>query len=269
MLHGISLPNFGVYADPIRIVHLARLAEDSGWNGFFLWDHISYADRLETSDPWAQLGAIAATTETIAIGTMVTPLPRRRPWVVAREATTIDHLSRGRMILGVGIGTPPDEEFGRFGEPTDARIRADKLDEGLQILRGMWSGQPFAHEGNHYTIARTTFAPTPAQTPTIPIWVGAAWPNRRPMRRALRFEGVFPFKQDMSEWTTPQVEELVSFVTEGGRDPAEFDVVISGTFDQGRERGQEYGKAGATWFLSGPSYDDSLSDVEAQIARGP
>jgi alkanesulfonate monooxygenase SsuD/methylene tetrahydromethanopterin reductase-like flavin-dependent oxidoreductase (luciferase family) len=251
------------------MVHLARLAEDSGWDGFFLWDHISYADGLETSDPWALLGAIAATTEKIAVGPMVTPLPRRRPWVVAREATTIDHLSGGRLILGVGIGTPPDEEFGRFGEPTDARIRADKLDEGLQILHGMWSGRPFAHEGNHYTIDETTFAPTPAQKPTIPIWVGAAWPNRRPMRRALKFEGVFPFKTDMSEWTSGQVEELVSFVAEGGRDPAEFDVVISGSFDQGRERRQEYDEAGATWFLSGPGPDDSLSDVESAIARGP
>jgi alkanesulfonate monooxygenase SsuD/methylene tetrahydromethanopterin reductase-like flavin-dependent oxidoreductase (luciferase family) len=266
---GISVPNFGVYADPNWIVHLALLAEDSGWDGFFLWDHIAYANGLETADPWTQLAAIAVTTKRIAIGPMVTPLPRRRPWVLARQATTVDHLSGGRLILGVGIGTPPEAEYGRFGEPTDARIRADKLDEGLDIVRGIWSGEPFAHEGTHYTVEETRFAPTPAQTPTIPIWVGATWPNRRPLRRALRFEGVFPFMADMSEWTSEQVEELVSFVVEGGRDPAEFDVVISGPFQRGRERGREYGEAGATWFLSGPGQDHSVSDVEAQIGRGP
>lgn len=269
MRHGISVPNFGIYADPNRIVELARLAEASGWDGFFLWDHISYLDGLETADPWIQLAAIAASTKQIAIGPMVTPLPRRRPWVLARQATTVDHLSGGRLILGVGIGTPAEAEYGRFGEPTGARIRADMLDEGLEIVRGMWSGRPFAHEGTHYTVRESTFAPAPAQTPFIPIWVGATWPNRRPLRRALRFEGVFPFKADLTEWAAEEVAELVTFAEENGRDPADFDVVISGSFENGRSKGQEYGEAGATWFLSGPGQEDSPADVESHISSGP
>lgn len=269
MRHGISVPNFGAYADPEPTIEMAVLAEEAGWDGFFVWDHIAPMDRLDTADPWVLLAAIATRTSRMAIGPMVTPLPRRRPWVVARQATTLDHLSRGRLIVGVGLGTPPDEEFGRFGEPTDAQVRADMLDEGLDILRGMWSGQPYAHDGEHYTVRESVFAPTPAERATIPIWVGATWPNQRPMRRALRFEGVFPVKADMSEWTSEQVEELVSFVTESGNDPTELDVVISGSFEGGRERGRQYAEAGATWFLSGPGQDDSLSDVEAQIARGP
>ncbi|MGD2100728.1 MAG: LLM class flavin-dependent oxidoreductase [Acidimicrobiia bacterium] len=269
MRFGISVPNFGVYGDAPSLVRLAELAEGSGWDGFFVWDHISIADDLETLDPWALLGAVAVRTGRIAIGPMVTPLPRRRPWVVARQTTTVDDLSRGRLILGVGIGTPPEEEFGRFGEPTDARTRAEMLDEGLDILRGMWSGEPFAHEGTHYTVEETTFAPTPAGRPTIPIWVGATWPNRKPLRRAARFEGVFPFKADMSEWRTHEVDQLVSVITEDRGSLEDYDVVISGSFDEGRKRGSELEEAGATWFISGPGYGDSLADVEAQISSGP
>jgi len=264
---GISVANFARYADPELIVRWAGLAETSSWDGFFLWDHIAVAEGWDHSDPWVELGAIAQVTDRIAIGPMVTPLPRRRPWVVARQATTVDHLSGGRLILGVGIGNPPEEEFGRFGEPTDDRERADLLDEGLEILKGMWSGEPYSHSGEHLSVARSTFGPTPVQQPTIPIWVAAMWPNRRPMRRAARFEGVFPFK--MGTWSVDEVLHLASIMNDFRGDLEGFDLVISGSFLDGSEFGGEYADAGATWYLAVPRPGDTVDDVEAAIRRGP
>ena len=269
MQYGTSLPNFGGYADPELVLRLAGLAEAAGWDGFFLWDHIAVADQLETADPWTLLGAIATRTERIRLGTMVTPLPRRRPWVVARQATTIDHLSRGRLTLGVGIGSPPEEEFGRFGEPTDTRVRAEMLEEGLDILRGMWSGERFAHDGDHYMVGPTVFAPTPVQTPTIPIWVGGSWRKEAPLRRAMRFDGLFPVKMDMSEWKVDEIADLVSFIVEERGTVDGFEVVISGSFDRARSQGPAYEQAGATWLLSMPRLGDTPSDIESQIALGP
>jgi alkanesulfonate monooxygenase SsuD/methylene tetrahydromethanopterin reductase-like flavin-dependent oxidoreductase (luciferase family) len=269
MRRGVSLPNFGDFADPAQMLELAGLAEATGWDGFFLWDHIAVDDGLETADPWTMLGAISVVTDRIRLGTMITPLPRRRPWVVARQATTVDHLSQGRLVLGVGIGSPADEEFGRFGEPTDARVRADMLDEALGVLQGIWGGEPFAHQGTHYHIAETVFAPRPMQTPSIPIWVAAEWPNRRPLRRAARFDGVFPVKTDMSGWCPEEVQRLVSIVVADRGTTAAFDVVISGSFDLGRERGAELERAGATWFLAVPQMGDTPGAVATELADGP
>lgn len=269
MRYGVSVPNFGSFADPIRLVRLAVVAEEAGWDGFFVWDHMAVDDGLETLDPWTILGVVAATTDRISLGPMVTPLPRRRPWVVARQATTVDHLSGGRLTLGVGIGNPPDEEFGRFGEPTDDRVRADMLDEALHVIQRMWSGEAFTHRGEHYTVRESSFAPTPVRPQGIPIWVAATWPNRRPLLRATRYQGAFPFKADMSSWTTDDLGELVSFLSVRRGDLDGFDVVISGPFDQARSRSEEFGRAGVTWMLSTPGMGDSIDDVEVQLANGP
>lgn len=269
MRHGISVPNFGPFADPDLTVGLAVIAEEAGWDGFFVWDHIAPMDGLDTADPWTLLAAVATSTNRVAIGPMVTPLPRRRPWVVARQTTTLDHLSQGRLILGVGLGTPPDEEFGRFGEPTDPRVRADMLEEGLEIIQGMWTGQHFAHDGEHYTVSESVFAPTPAGRSRIPIWVGATWPNRRPLRRATRFDGVFPFKMDMTEWRDDEVEQLISFVVGERGGLTDFDVALSGSFDESRRRSSYFESAGVTWFLAGPDQGGSIDDLRAEISRGP
>lgn len=176
MRFGLSFPNFGSYGEPGALVALARRAEEAGWEGFFVWDHVVVADSMPIADPWVVLGAIAQTTSSIRLGPMVAALPRHRPWNVARQAVSLDRLSKGRMILGVGIGFPPREEFGTFHEPQDPRVRADMLDEGLSIVEGVWSGQAFAHNGRHYQIEQTAFAPRHCKNLGSP----SGWPPASP-----------------------------------------------------------------------------------------
>ena len=168
MRFGITVPNIDGFADPAFLVQLARDAEAAGWDGFFLWDHMIYRRPWRPIiDPWVALGAVASATSSIRLGTAVTPLPRRRPWKVAREVATLDHLSGGRAILGVGLGAPNDE-FDRFGEDSDARVRAEKLDESLTIIDGLWTGEPFSFEGKHFNVGEIRFLPKPVQ-PRVPI----------------------------------------------------------------------------------------------------
>ena len=152
MKYGIDIPNFGYWADPRHVAEFAREIEEAGWDGLSIWDHLLLWPGNVVGDPWIALAAAAATTDRISLMMMVTPLPRRRPWKVAREANSLDQLSSGRFILGVGIGYPPEEEFGAFGEPTDDRLRADMLDEGLDVITGLWGGEPFSYEGDHYQL---------------------------------------------------------------------------------------------------------------------
>ena len=250
-------------------VELAVLAEASGWDGFFVWDHIVVADGMPVGDPWVHLGAIAQATDRLTIGPMVTPVPRRRPWVLARQATAVDHLSRGRLILGVGIGFPPSEEFATFGEPTGDRERADMLDEGLEVLEGMWTGEEFGYDGRHYSVRPTRFAPMPVRAGGIPIWVAASWANLRPLRRAARFQGVFPVKMDMSAWTPAEVEELAAIMQQERGGLAGFDVVVGGALGAGRDVVHDYQSAGATWFIGGPDPERAVDGLRAAIAAGP
>ncbi|MFW9794927.1 MAG: LLM class flavin-dependent oxidoreductase, partial [Candidatus Thorarchaeota archaeon] len=157
MKYGIYISNFALRGDPNKFLELAVAAEDAGWDGFFMWDH-NYAGKDELiADPWITLAAIAARTKKIRIGTTVTPLPRRRPEKVAREVATLDILSNGRFILGVGLGGSSDNDYRSFGEDIDLKTRAEKLEESLTILEGLWSGQPFSFSGKHYTIHEVTF----------------------------------------------------------------------------------------------------------------
>lgn len=241
MRYAISIPNFGDWADPRTMIGLAREAEAAGWDGFFLWDHIRFrATPLAVYDPWVLLAAIAAGTERLLIGPMVTPLPRRRPWVVARQAITIDHLSGGRLMLGVGLGEPVDVELGAFGEPVDLKVLAARLDEGLAILDGLWSGEEFSFEGTHYRLAPMTFLPRPVQRPRIPIVVAGYWPHKRPIRRAARWDGMNAlFPQPIDDWQgkfAGLVAELRSLredpdapfeVFDGGYTPGDDDPVLS------------------------------------------
>jgi alkanesulfonate monooxygenase SsuD/methylene tetrahydromethanopterin reductase-like flavin-dependent oxidoreductase (luciferase family) len=189
MKYAVSLPNGGASAHPRKLAEFARLAEASGWEAVFLEDYIIWQGHNEvpTYDPWVALAAMAVATESIRLGTMVTPVARRRPWKLAREAVTLDHLSAGRLILGIGVGeTDIDTSFSRFGETTDLRQRAAETDEALELLARLWSGKEVTHAGAFYQLKAVRLLPKPLQKPRIPIWIGGVWPLKGPIRRALR-----------------------------------------------------------------------------------
>ncbi|NNC93767.1 MAG: LLM class flavin-dependent oxidoreductase [Acidimicrobiia bacterium] len=278
MKYGIDIPNFGYWADPRHVAEFARQIEDAGWDGLSIWDHLLVWQGNEVGDPWIALAGAAAATDRISLMMLVTPLPRRRPWKVAREAVSLDQLSGGRFVLGVGIGYPPEEEFATFGEPTDDRLRADMLDEGLDIVTGLWSGDPFSYDGEHYQLAEVTFAPGPVQQPRIPIWVAGMWPNRRPFRRAARYDGVAPIilRDGQFEDITPEsLTEMLTYVNEHRRDDTPFDVTVPGSVlaDPARARDTiaALQEAGMTWWREGWNPDGTVSveDWHARVLQGP
>ncbi|MCC6616058.1 MAG: LLM class flavin-dependent oxidoreductase [Anaerolineae bacterium] len=254
MYFGISMPPFGDFADLAFLGETAHEAEALGWDGFFIWDHVFFDPTFHPNvDPWIALAVMAQRTTTIRIGTMITPLARRRPWVLARQTVGIDRLSHGRLTLGVGLGEPAQWDFGFFGEPTDAKQRALMLDEGLDILNGLWTGKPFRYDGQHYHIDEVTFQPTPIQTPRIPIWVGGNWPNKRPMRRAARYDGYFPILWDGG--MTPETwREALAYIRSQRTSDAPFDAVNGGRvpderWDSAAAVIQPFADVGVTWWV--------------------
>jgi alkanesulfonate monooxygenase SsuD/methylene tetrahydromethanopterin reductase-like flavin-dependent oxidoreductase (luciferase family) len=266
--YGISVPNFGSYGDVRAVASLARDAEGAGWDGFFVWDHIGGDASFgggPMCDPWVALTAIALATERIRIGTLITPLPRRRPWVLARQTVTLDRVSGGRLVLGVGLGFPP-AEYSTFGEDAGEQVRAAKLDEGLDVLAGLWSGKPFRYDGTHYRIDEIAFQPAPVQLPRIPVWVAGMWPARPPMRRAARWDGVVPMHADATPLTSPELRDIVAYVRKHRTDDAPFDVVIGGESEGDspfvwKEPHRAYEEAGATW------WNESLTDWRAPLEK--
>jgi hypothetical protein len=280
VFYGVHVQNSGDYGDPRILADLAREAEEAGWDGFFIWDHLLYSvdEMLPVVDPWIALAAIALNTRRVRIGPMVTPLARRRPWKLARETASLDVLSEGRLVLGVGLGEPAEVEFAQFGEESDARTRAAKLDEALAIVTGLWSGEPFSHEGAHYTIQESTFLPSPVQKPRIPIWVGGEWPNKPPFHRAARWDGVFPSKRGVAldEMMTPEdLGEIVGFIGQHRLLDDSFVVALGGyTPANDRSRAIEiveaYVAVGLTWWLEGMnSLRGSRQDIRERIRQGP
>jgi alkanesulfonate monooxygenase SsuD/methylene tetrahydromethanopterin reductase-like flavin-dependent oxidoreductase (luciferase family) len=278
MKFGISIPNFGDYFNVRKTAKLAREAEQSGWDGFFIWDHLLWSMHpAPVADPWVLLTAIALQTERIRIGPMVTPLSRRRPWKLARETVTLDHLSNGRLILGVGLGYFEQEEFGNFGEATEKRSRAAMLDEALEVLSGLWSGEPFRYEGKHYRVGETQFFPAALQQPRIPVWVAGIWPNRAPARRAANWDGFFPIPHEDRPLSPEEVRTIVAMMQEnrptGANEP--FDIVVSGYSEGGGAQCDvdfiaPLRAAGATWYLEAldpwrVDFDGALE----RIRRGP
>lgn len=268
MHFGVTVPNFGDYYDPRHVAELAREAEDSGWDGFFVWDHITWSTQVPVADPWVTLTAVAMSTARVRLGPMVTALPRRRPWKVARETTTLDHLSGGRLILGVGLGFHQREEFESLGEDGDPKVRAEKLDEGLDVLTGLWSGSEFSYRGKHFEVTNVRFQPEPVQEPRIPIWVAGTWPIKAPFRRAARWDGVFP----MNPFTPSQLRDVIGYVKEHRASVAPFDVVCPGR-TEGRGDSQDaetvaaLGEAGLTWWIE--LYRPLLPDLRERIRIGP
>ncbi|MDB5108650.1 MAG: Luciferase-like, subgroup [Candidatus Binatus sp.] len=276
MRYAFDTPQFGPYANPRLLAELAHEAEEAGWDAYFIWDHIQVGWPDPVADPWIALAAMAMTTKRILLGPMVTPLFRRHPWKVAREAVTLDHLSGGRVVLGVGSGGDIFGEIRAFDGPTDDKVRAEMLDESLAILLGLWSGEKFSFKGKHYTVRETEFLPTPIQKPRVPIWVAGTWPRKPPFRRAARFDGVVPVSGDIEKALTPdQFRELIAYVRAHRSTSAPFDVVVSGdTFAIDREQDRAivapYQEAGATWWFESPlPWKTPLDRVRARIRKGP
>jgi alkanesulfonate monooxygenase SsuD/methylene tetrahydromethanopterin reductase-like flavin-dependent oxidoreductase (luciferase family) len=246
---GIFVPPFDELVEPRTLAELAARAEESGWDGFFLWDHISYRPPTEAvADPWIALSAIACSTEKLRIGPLVTPLARRRVQKLARETVTLDHLSEGRLTLGVGLGGDQNGEFEPFGDPGDPKERARLLDQGLEQLSDYWARE---------------FKPPPVQQPRIPVWVAGRWPNRRPLRRAARWDGFFPI-----DLTGP--DDLAAFAEELGERLADrskpFDLVAE--IAPGGDAGP-WEAAGATWVLTSFDVQPKLRAVREAIESGP
>ncbi|MET7419707.1 LLM class flavin-dependent oxidoreductase [Dactylosporangium sp. NPDC005555] len=238
----IWLPLFDELSDPLVVASLAAQAEEAGWDGCFVWDHIRWGAPVQRlADPWITLAAVAAGTERLRIGPMVTPLPRRRPAKVARETATLDRLSGGRLTLGVGIGGDRfGGEFSKFGEQTDDRARGQMLDEALGILTAAWSGDPVHHHGAHYVVDDVTFLPRPVQRPGVPVWVAAMPGSVQPLRRAARYQGYFPVN-------LRHADQLAEALATMPAPEGPFDVAVE--LPPGGDPGP-YVRAGATWLLS-------------------
>jgi alkanesulfonate monooxygenase SsuD/methylene tetrahydromethanopterin reductase-like flavin-dependent oxidoreductase (luciferase family) len=249
MRFALDIPNFGDFSDIRLISEVAAGAEEAGWDGVFLWDHIArstaFAPGLPFADVTVALTAIALSTERVTFGTSVTPLPRRRPHKVAREFVSLDHLSGGRVVLGVGLGSPVDSEYEAFGEKAGARQRADLLDESLHVINSLWEGRPVDYDGDLLHVHTDAFVPRPIQQPRIPIWVGARWPGKpRPMRRAAAWDGFIPTRapsSDGKEGFDP--DEVAQIREQIGPGP---DLVIMPP--TGAEP-EAYEQAGASWWM--------------------
>ena len=256
--------------DPRSAAQLAAEAEAAGWDGVFTWDGIAIGEG-ETFDPWVVMAAMAMRTERVRLGAIVTPPARRRPWKLARETMTLDRLSGGRLVVPVGLGALDDGAFGKVGEPTDVRIRAEMLDESLAILEGLWSGEPFGFDGRHYRFAPMTFRPTPVQRPRIPIWVVGGWPHERSMRRVLRYDGIVTQVADPVE--VGKIAEYVAREREPGSSAAPFEIVAQGRTPvdpaQAAAAVRPYAAAGATWWIEADWEGATVESQRRRIDAGP
>jgi alkanesulfonate monooxygenase SsuD/methylene tetrahydromethanopterin reductase-like flavin-dependent oxidoreductase (luciferase family) len=246
---GIYVAPFDELADPRRVARLAARAEERGWDGFFVWDHIVYSPPVRAvADPWVTLSAVACATERVRLGPMVTPPSRRRVQKLTREAVTLDHLSAGRLVLGLGLGSARHGELAAFGDVEDPPEQARLLDAALERLGAYWAGE---------------LEPPPVQRPRIPIWLAARWPSRRPVRRAARFDGVFPIDLPGPDAVAELVAE-VGALRGAGAGP--FDVVV--TNPPGIDPAP-WAAAGATWCLTGFGPQPTEDGVRAAIDDGP
>jgi alkanesulfonate monooxygenase SsuD/methylene tetrahydromethanopterin reductase-like flavin-dependent oxidoreductase (luciferase family) len=260
MRYSVSIPPF---TNPSTIIEMATAAEAAGWDAVLLWDHLRWdpALQLDVHDPWALLAAIAARTERVRLGTCVTPVSRRRPQVLAKQLVTLDHLSGGRSMLGVGLGEPPDADFADFGDEPDPIIRAARLDEGLAVLADLISGDRVDHDGEHYRV-HADLRPGPVQRPRPPIFVAGIAPHRRPLARALRWDGFFPIGS--ADLLRP--DEIAEYL-DGVVRPRGWDLFASST--PGYEPTQ-FAAVGVTWLVGGAwPVGNWVAELSGSIADGP
>jgi alkanesulfonate monooxygenase SsuD/methylene tetrahydromethanopterin reductase-like flavin-dependent oxidoreductase (luciferase family) len=244
-------------------------AEAAGWDAFFLPDGLAIRN-IELFDPWVMMGAIAARTSRIRFGAMITPVSRRRPWKLAKECVTVDHLSNGRLIFAAGLGACPDDEaFGNVGEAVDIHIRAQRLDEGLEIIDGLWKGTEYSFSGKHFKVDRMAMSPRPLQQPRIPIWIVGVWEKPKSMQRAMAWDGLIPQRyNDQRPFSADDIRRIVEYAAQHrpvSKGPID---IISGGSTGGKEsrRAAEvvkpFGEAGATWWV------EFEPDLE-RIRQGP
>ncbi len=273
MRYGICAASIGEYAEPGRVVEAAQAAEAAGWDALLVWDHLAYAWGVPSADPWIVLAAVAQATVRLRLGTAVTPLPRRRPAVVAGAVATLDRLSGGRVIFGAGLGGVPGE-FTAFGEPAGTADRAAMLDEGLDVVTALWSGQPVRHAGRFYQVDGVTLAPLPVQRPRVPVWIGGASPPA--LRRAARWDGwIINCDDDQGAMIVPPARicddaATVTALRSVG-DGAPFDIAITGvSAGPGDPVAAAYAHAGATWWLEHiHGRRGSHASMLARISAGP
>jgi alkanesulfonate monooxygenase SsuD/methylene tetrahydromethanopterin reductase-like flavin-dependent oxidoreductase (luciferase family) len=271
---GLAVPCFR--EDPAELIRLGIEAERAGFGGFFLWDHLVWSDTGEGPpivDPWQVLAAVAVSTTRIRIGTLITPVPRRRPWQLAKETMTLDRLSGGRLILGAGLGSPSRGDFGLFGEPADERVRAELLDEGLEVLAGLWSGELFSYRGKHYTVGPVRFTPPPVQRPRIPIWIGGILPAPRPVARAARWDGMVPICDGSAQVSAQDMAAVRDRISQLRGSVAGFDLVIWAGLEPaaGEVAAQlpAYQDAGVTWWIESARPEPQWwQRTQMRVARG-
>jgi alkanesulfonate monooxygenase SsuD/methylene tetrahydromethanopterin reductase-like flavin-dependent oxidoreductase (luciferase family) len=278
MRFSINIPNFGDFADATVVARVAAEAEAAGWDGLFVWDHVVHHKNNGRSfgDPWMLLTAAALATERIKLGTLVTPVARRRPQQLARQVATLDNLTGGRVVLGAGLGGPIEDEYGAFGEPTDPKLLAERLDEGLHLLDRYWSGERVMHEGSHFEVDDVALLPTPVQRPRVPVWIGGFWPHRPPMRRAARWDGAVPLFLSAKHGHIPPVDEVRDLVAYVGaqRDSDSnrpFEIVLGGaTPSDDAEARHALGplvEAGATWWDERQIQNDRITELDPVLRR--
>jgi alkanesulfonate monooxygenase SsuD/methylene tetrahydromethanopterin reductase-like flavin-dependent oxidoreductase (luciferase family) len=277
--YSLSLLNFDYMGDLNVIADLAVEAEKAGWDAVFLSDHVNWPD-MDTAgfhlgghyvDPWIALGLIADRTDRILIGTAVTPLARRRPTKLAREILTLHHFSGGRFVLGAGSGIWPTE-FDDFGDADDLKVRAEMLDEGLELLQKTWNGDDFDHRGTHYQARGRTIC---SGGTVVPIWVAASWPSKRPFRRAAQYDGVMVMNTDYANSVSVHDVKVIKNIIAEHRHsekPFNLGVALNSTDNLAAdvERAEAYEAAGVDWWQEGvfpPA--ESLDQLRSIVLRGP
>jgi alkanesulfonate monooxygenase SsuD/methylene tetrahydromethanopterin reductase-like flavin-dependent oxidoreductase (luciferase family) len=264
MFHALYLPPFGEFANPHVVVDLAVVAEEAGWDGIFLWDHMwrPAEDRQDIADTWITLAAVASATRRLRFGPTITPLTRRRPQKVARETVTLDHLSDGRLTLGIGLGVNTGGELERLGEAVGPKVQAERLDEALEVILGLWSGEEVSHHGRHFEVDRVRFLPRPVQRPRIPIWAGAVGGcGPKPLRRAAGLDGVFPVATSLD-----QLAAMLDVIVDERGSLEGFDVAMLATPDTDLTSLE---RAGVTWAMWPPRDGEPASEVLAFARSGP
>ncbi len=269
MRFGIAPPNVGEFGDPRAAARLAGTEENAGWDGYFVWDVLGFLweDPSPTFDPWVILSSVAGATERIRLGTDVAALSRYQPHLLAITLASLDVPSEGRLILGAGLGFF-ERELSAFGQASDSRTRAEKADEGLEVITRLWSGEEVTHRGKHYTVEKVTLMPTPVQRPRIPVWIGGDSPPA--LRRAARWDGWFGPSDPTASWTP---DDLRSFRRQIERE-RHFDQPVEIGWGGFSKPGDEdlvasFGRAGATWWIEVIDGSAGFEEHLSRVAEGP